>query len=126
MNTQKQQTQQKRNQRQKEIRSVEQKFSNIEKYDLLNLSCSLKRYVELFFEEYQKKEKIKICFITKVVKCTRTNNFFLTFQLFKDIDESKRNYNYDMKSIKNKLINELKRQYKNNDVTFFLLIFLEK
>jgi len=103
----------------KDMQSVEQQFSNIEKYDLLNLSCSIKQDVTDFFDELQtnKDNKITISFLTKVSKCTQTNNFFLTFELFKDIDES--DGFYDIKLLQSRLINKLKPKYKNNNVTFF-------
>ena len=109
----------KQNQKQKDKQLVEQQFKDIENYDLLNLSCSIKQDVTDFFDELKtdKDNKITISFLTKVSKCTQTNNFFLTFELFKDIDES--DGFYDIKLLQSRLINKLKPKYKNNNVTFF-------
>ena len=100
----------------KDMQSVEQQFSNIEKNDLLNLSCSIKKDVNDFCNE-QTNKKITISFLTKVSQCTQTNNFFLTFELFKDLEKS--DGFYDIKLLQTQLINKLKEKYKNNNVTFF-------
>ena len=104
-----------------DIYSVEQQFSNIENNDLLNLSCSMKKDINDFCNELQtnknKNKKITISFLTNVSQCTQTNNFFLTFELFKDLEKS--DGFYDIKLLQSQLINKLKEKYKNNNVTFF-------
>ena len=87
--------------------------------DLLSLSCNIKRDAFDFFTRLQEKKGIRICFIAKVAKCTETNNFFLTLQLFKDKKFGQDNYNYNTKVLQRNLIKELKETYKNYNISFF-------
>ncbi len=109
---------------------VEDHFKNIKNHDLLNLSCSIKKEVDDFVNNL--KEKIPICFMTKVVKCDKTNNFFLTVQIFKDLEKQKQltkkqkqleeqgnNSNYDAKTIRRDIVSLIKKKYKNKDISIF-------
>ena len=112
-------------------RKVEDHFKDIKNHDLLNLSCSIKKELDDFVREL-KKERIPICFMTKVVKCDKTNNFFLTVQIFKDLEKQKQlkekqkqleeqgnNSNYDAKTIRRDIVSLIKKKYKNKDISIF-------
>ena len=112
-------------------RKVEDHFKDIKNHDLLNLSCSIKKELDDFVREL-KKERIPICFMTKVVKCDKTNNFFLTVQIFKDLEKQKQleekqkqlekqgnNSNYDAKTIRRYIVSLIKKKYKNKDISIF-------
>ena len=74
------------------------------------------------------KDEIPICFMTKVVKCDKTDNFFLTFQLFKDLhspkktqqsEQAENKITYDAKTLRKKIISKLKKDYKKNNISIF-------
>ena len=123
---------QQKTQEQKTKTTVEDHFKDIKNHDLLNLSCSIKKEVDDFVNNL-KKEKIPICFMTKVVKCDKTNNFFLTVQIFKDLEKQKQqlkkkqkqleeqgnNSNYDAKTIRRDIVSLIKKKYKNKDISIF-------